>query len=271
MYTFVMPRTLLTLSIAAAFVATSFTASSPSASGDTRAKIAEPTVEGPLPGGTDGISLVTASYDLLAPHGYEAEEYFLDGTATGYEPARALGEDGRWQLRAAGHEPYKTRMVVIRPVDPKDFNGTVYVEWLNVTAGFDTAAVWSLTHNAIMRSGAAWIGVSAQAGGVQGSDVVLPGATPGGVRGSNPERYGSLHHPGDLYSFDVFSQTGIAAAGRAKGPKPLGGLTPKHVIAVGKSQSAFRLVSYVDGVHPLAPVYDGFLIASRHAVGLAPG
>ncbi len=158
-------------------------------------------------------------------------------------------------------------MVVFRPEDEQDFNGTVYVEWLNVTAGFDNSAVWSLTHNEMMASGAAWIGVSAQAGGVQGSDFVLPGATPGGVRGSDPERYGSLTHPGDLYSFDIFSQAGVAAAGDAEGPKPLDGLAPKRVIAIGKSQAAFRLVTYVDAFQPMAGVYDGFLIASRHASG----
>jgi Alpha/beta hydrolase domain len=226
-----------------------------------------PTVTGPITGGTGEISLVTTSFDLLAEHGYVAEEYFLEGEATAYSPERPLSEDGRWQVEESGRAPYKTRMVVFRPEDEQDFNGTVYVEWLNVTAGFDTSAVWSLTHNHMMASGAAWIGVSAQAGGVQGSDFVLPGAAPGGVRGNDPERYGSLTHPGDLSSFDIFTQAGIAAAGDADGPKPLDGLQPERVIAIGKSQAAFRLVTYVDAFQPMAGVYDGFLIASRHASG----
>ena len=226
-----------------------------------------PTVTGPVTGGKGAINLVTTDPDLLAAKGYVAEEYFLEGDATAYTPEEPLGEDGRWQVEESGKEPYRTRMVVFRPEDEADFNGTVYVEWLNVTAGFDNSAVWSLTHNEVMRSGAAWIGVSAQAGGVQGSDFVLPGATPGGVRGSDPERYGSLTHPGDLYSFDIFTQARIAAAGDAKGPKPLGGLQPRRVIAIGKSQSAFRLVTYVNAFQPMAGAYDGFLIASRHASG----
>ena len=48
----------------------------------------------------------------------------------------------------------------------------------------------------------------------------------------------------------------------------LGGLKPKHVIAIGESQSAGRLVTYIDAVHPLAHVYDGFLVHSR--MGGAP-
>ena len=43
----------------------------------------------------------------------------------------------------------------------------------------------------------------------------------------------------------------------------LGGLVPEHVIAIGESQSAGRLVTYVNAVHPVADIYDGFLIHSR--------
>ena len=49
----------------------------------------------------------------------------------------------------------------------------------------------------------------------------------------------------------------------------LGGLTPHKLIAVGESQSAGRLVTYVDAVHPLAHVYDGFLVHSRFSSGAA--
>ena len=43
----------------------------------------------------------------------------------------------------------------------------------------------------------------------------------------------------------------------------LGGLKPRHIIAIGESQSAGRLVTYIDAVHPLVHVYDGFLVHSR--------
>jgi len=268
-----MRRTPLLASLAAALVVATVPPGT-AAVRATRAPVADaspPLVTGPLPGGTGEITLVTSSYELLGPRGYVAHEYLLTGDATAYEAARPLTTNGRWDLQPSSNAPYTTRMVVIRPDDPRDFNGTVYVEWLNVTAGFDTSAVYSLVHNEVMRSGAAWIGVSAQAGGVQGSDTVLPGATPGGLRGSNPARYGDLDHPGDAYSYDIFTQAGRAAAGKARGPNPLGDLRAERVLAIGKSQAAYRLVSYVDGVHPLAPVYDGFLIASRHVSGAPLG
>ena len=62
--------------------------------------------------------------------------------------------------------PYKTRAVVYRPIDPKKFNGTVIVEWLNVSGGLDANPDWTLTHNELIRDGFAWVGVSAQAVGV---------------------------------------------------------------------------------------------------------
>ena len=51
-----------------------------------------------------------------------------------------------------------------RPVDATDFNGTVLMEWQNVTAGYDLDALWNPLHTT--RAGYAWIGVSAQRVGV---------------------------------------------------------------------------------------------------------
>ncbi len=81
----------------------------------------------------------------------------------------------------------------------------------------------------------------------------------------DPVRYASLSHPGDSYSYDIFSQAGQAI--RNNSAQILGGLTPKKLIAVGESQSAGRMVTYIDAVHPLVHVYDGFLVHSRGAAG----
>ncbi|HMQ28791.1 MAG TPA: alpha/beta hydrolase domain-containing protein, partial [Acidimicrobiales bacterium] len=77
------------------------------------------------------------------------------------------------------------------------------------------------------------------------------------------ERYGTLVHPGDAYAFDIFNQVGATAT--EPGGGLLGGLEPTQVIAVGESQSAIFLSTFVNAVHPLDPVYDGFLIHSRGA------
>jgi Alpha/beta hydrolase domain len=73
--------------------------------------------------------------------------------------------------------------------------------------------------------------------------------------------------PGDSYSYDMFSQAGQAI--RDNADALLGGLRPQRLIAAGESQSAGRLVTYIDAVHPLVQVYDGFLVHSRNVGGAA--
>ena len=84
----------------------------------------------------------------------------------------------------------------------------------------------------------------------------------------DPERYAPLSHPGDAYSYDIFSQVGAVAEGRASA-NPLDGFVPTTVIALGESLSAGRLVTYLDAVQPLANTYDAVLIHSRGG-GAAP-
>jgi hypothetical protein len=210
-----------------------------------------------------------------AASGYVESEFLVSGTATGYAVTGEAGSDGTWAAEAAGTAPFRTRVVVRYPADPDRFSGTLLVEWLNVSSGFDADPDWAYTHQEILRAGHAWAGVSAQAVGVIGGDGLLsfPGVESQGLRGASPERYGTLEHPGDQYSFDIFGQIALALsaapapadASQAKaGATPvLGGLTPARVLAIGESQSAFYLASYINAVHPLNPLIDGFLVHSR--------
>jgi len=220
-----------------------------------------PAVSGPVTGGT-GVSLLGPDVSSL---GYVREEYFIDGVAANYQPVGKLASGGKWTVKATNKAPFKTRIVVWKPADPADFNGTVFVEWLNVSPGFDNPPDWLNAHNQIVREGAAWVGVSAQAASVKGGDVIQAAGAPppGGLKAADPERYGTLDHPGDAFSYDVFTQAGRAVRGDGKGAKPFEGYDVKRVIAVGESQSGFRMTTYVNAIHPLAKVYDGFLIHSR--------
>lgn len=235
-----------------------------------RPDVGSPAVSGPVTGG-NGLPIVFSgqpadrladreSFDLAAV-GYSQSEFFLEGTASAYSPAAgsALTGDGRWTVEPSSQAPYRTRVVVNRPTDRRDFNGTVVVEWLNVSGGADASPDWMHTHVELIRRGYAWVGVSAQAVGLN----ALKGAPPNG----DPERYASLTHPGDSYSYDMFSQAGQAILDNAD--PALGGLRPRRLLAVGESQSAGRLVTYIDAVHPLVEVYDGFLVHSRNVGGAA--
>src|SRR5690606_22907711 len=91
-----------------------------------------------------------------------------------------------------------------------------------------------------------------------------------GIKAGDPDRYGELHHPGDAFAYDLFTQ--VARALREPGPvDALGGLVPERLLAVGESQSGFALTTYVDGVQPLTGAFDGFLVHSRGAAAAPLG
>ena len=72
-----------------------------------------------------------------------------------------------------------------------------------------------------------------------------------GLQALDPERYGDLHHPGDGFSYDIYTQVGRGAAVARRRLDPLDGLDVERVLAAGESQSAFALTTYVNGVQPL--------------------
>jgi hypothetical protein len=231
-------------------------------------KVSPATLDGPITVGQLSGPADPRPIDLDAI-GYVQEEFFASGDATAYTERQAAGSDGRWAVQPAGIAPYKTRFIVRRPKSPGRFNGTVVVEWLNVTV-VEAAPDWAYAGPAIVDAGAAWVGVSVQALGVVGGTSALQSGDPrqaqssGGIKGSNLERYGSLVHPGDQYAMDIYSQ--IGAALRAPGSVPvLGQGKARFVIAAGESQSAGFLTGYINAVQPIADVYDGFFVHSRGA------
>lgn len=192
--------------------------------------------------------------------GYVAEEFFISGTAMAYSPTGELGPDGRWAVAPDGAQEYTTRIVVLTPADGTQFNGTALVEWLNVSGGIDAPAVWMMAHREIVRAGYAYVAVSAQKVGVDGGVSLL--GVDMSLKSQDPVRYAALEHPGDAFSYDIFSQVGSLV--RAAGDDALlRGLRAEHVVALGESQSAMFLTSYINAVDPLARIYDGFLVHSR--------
>ena len=199
-------------------------------------------------------TLLGTNFDL-SQVGYESSEYFLSGTASSYVPVNPLTSDGKWTVTTGASSPYTTRIAVDRPIDPRKFNGTVVVEWLNVSGGLDDAPDWTLTHNELIREGFAWVGVSAQQVGVQAAAT------------TDPSEYSSLSIPSDSFSYDIYSQAGQTV--RDDSAQILGGLTPRKLIAAGESQSAGRMMTYIDAVQPIAHVYNGFLVHSQFGTGAA--
>ena len=217
--------------------------------------VVNPTVSAPVTGGTRGQAFGGWT-PATTPAGYLEEERFFSGTATAYQKAGAWGLDGRWEATPGTTADYRVRMLVRRPSNPARFNGVLVVEWLNVSAQVEGAADYMQMEEELIREGYAWVGIGAQAIGIN-----APG---NGLKAWDGARYASLTHPGDAYSYDIFSQ-GAQALRHPQGADLLGGLRIRHVLATGRSQSAFRLVTYVNAIHPLTKLFDGYLVHSRGA------
>jgi hypothetical protein len=190
----------------------------------------------------------------LASRGYVEQEYYVSGSARRYTFPDAMND----AVLTDGVFPYKTRMIVRRPTDPARFNGTVVVEWFNVTLGQDIDFNWATSHDYLMRNGYAVVSVSAQKVGVER------------LKSWSAERYGDLTvsapdttppdplRTGDVLSWDIFSQT-IRALRKPSGVDALPGMNVRRVIATGESQAGRRLTQYYNSIDPLHRVIDGMV------------
>src|SRR5690349_14682970 len=208
-------------------------------------------LQGPITGGKRGWPFAKPLIDLAA-RGYVEQEFFIAGDAVTYRPVPGSdwGRDGRWQAEPKGTMPFKTRLLVYRPSDPRRFNGTVVVCWNNVTAGYE---LFQGETPEILDGGYAYVCASVQRAGVHG----FPDNSQG-VVAWDPERYGELSIPSDEGSYDIYAQIGRAVGPQRdrSGVDPLSGLQVTSVIAVGASQSASRLATFVNAIHPLGRVFD---------------
>lgn len=199
--------------------------------------VPRPEVLGPLTGGIrTGEPWGTTMVPLI--DGYVEEEFSFGGLARGHGDA------------ADTESAYRTRMTVRRPVNPDDFNGTVVLDWNNVTLQFDIESTWAAANDVLMGRGFIYVGVSAQKQGVDGA--------PTSLYFWDPVRYADLMHPGDDYSFDIFAQAAQAVFDPIVMPDALRDRIAR-VVATGSSQSAGRLTTYINEVHERDQVFDGYM------------
>jgi Alpha/beta hydrolase domain len=197
--------------------------------------------------------------------GYTEQEFLVEGVARSFGLTGERTPDGRWSVTEDAEAPYVTRILVRRPADPAAFSGTVAVEWNNVSAGVDVSPDWSLLQRELTGRGHIWVGVSVQKAGIDGGGLV-DGFH---LKRLAPDRYGLLKHPGDAWSFDIFSQVGALL--RSPSAAALGVTGAGRLIALGESQSAFFLVTYINAIDAEAQVYDGFFVHGRGASGVSLG
>ena len=100
-----------------------------------------------------------------------------------------------------------------------------------------------------MARGFVYVAVAAQRLAIEASPLAL--------KQYDPVRYGSLSHPGDDWSFDIFAQ----AAEAVRDPAVLHSLAPlvTRRLGVGASQSGSRLHDYINNFAGDDGVFEGFL------------
>ena len=226
------------------------------------AKLTQVNVPGTTP-------LGAAAVDLKAA-GYTEREFYAEGTANRYRGAipgateNATVIDGNW--------PYRTR-VLVRAPKPDHFNGTLIVEWTNVTIGVDADFVFAEAHADLLREGYAYAVVSVQKVGVDRLKSWSPqryGALSVDASNVDPQGGGTIDATGDTLSWDIFTQVSEALKANTGPNPPLPGLAVRNVIATGQSQSAGRLTSYYNAIQPLDNFFNGFVFWDRAGAKLRP-
>ncbi len=188
-----------------------------------------------LPTMTDAITGPGAMFDStpslppgkgLSAFKYELKEYFVSGTANG--------------------QPYKTRLVVRRPVNAGAFSGLVLAESMH---GSGSAHMFEFTSTYTMSSGHA--------------AVEILTTSPMQFVQQNAERYKDLQISGGQAS-EILAQVGaLVRTGR-----PLGGLKVRKMVLAGTSMSAGTLINYLPAhmvyrTPEMQRIYDGFYPTSN--------
>lgn len=193
-----------------------------------------------LPEGSRGVK--------LEPAGYVEQEFLVTGDARDWQDddgaAVPAGQAGR----------FVTRVLVRRPADPARFNGTVHVEPLH--PDYDQALTWRTVHPHVLRTGAAWVGVT------QDHRMV-----PVLAEHFDPLRYAGLRIDSFGHRFDIVGS--VVAGLRGEATSVLTELAPvvQRVLLSGWSYTgSFCRVFLADGFHDRCrlpggrPAVDGYLI-----------
>ena len=117
-----------------------------------------PAVTGPVPVTATSVPFMSVSR-LVAPAdlakvGYVEEEYFLSGKANVYD----WKEDGSVTILGGG--PYTNRVLVRKPLKPSRASGTVVVELLNASNGYDASSGWASLGDLTINRGDVWVGIT---------------------------------------------------------------------------------------------------------------
>jgi len=193
----------------------------------------------------------------LSDYGYTETEFYATGVASRYRTTAPLST---FELIDTV-SPYKTR-VLVRTPDPSAFNGTLVVEWANVTVGQDVDFAFAESYDYLLSEGYAVAVVSAQRVGVERLKTWSAeryGDLSVAASNIDPVTGGAVDPTNDPLAYDIYTQITHALQSNSGAVAPLPGLDVERTIALGESQSAGRLTNYYNGIQPLTGVFDGFV------------
>ena len=210
----------------------------------------------------------TGALQNLRTTGYTEREFVV--TVTDPHVYAYTGSTTEVQASPAPPSPdgaYRSRIIVRAPADPADFNGRVLVEMMNTTTTVDLDVAWEQAHAYLMRSGWAYVGITVQQTGINalqgfrrskarysklGLNLQVPAAAADKTTGARDPSI----------AWDLTSQVG-ALLERGGTASPLDGYAVKNLILTGQSQMAGYATTYINAIHPLHQIFDGFLVAYR--------
>ncbi|MEG1149463.1 MAG: alpha/beta hydrolase domain-containing protein, partial [Niameybacter sp.] len=192
---------------------------------------------------------------------YAEKEYFLSGEANIYNI-----DDKEKAYIKNENVPYTNRIIVRMPENPEQFSGKVYVDILNASSGVDLEDLWRRSHDYILESGHAYVGITSKT------------TTIDALKKFNPERYDSLswNNPYNQNNgenglvWDIVAQTGTLLKENNGKSTLLYGAETKipvtHTYLTGQSQSGWYINTFsnVFGEYNKleeteTPIYDGLM------------
>jgi len=192
---------------------------------------------------------------LAVPAGQTAREVFITGGARYFRPSGWWTSDGLWRVRPSDATAiYTTRLVIVRPAEAAAFNGAVVLDWIGTDASPGALVAATARRNALVASGFAWVGVTAEP-----AELTR-------LKRADPARYRRLGHAGSSYAYDMYSQAAKALR-EPDSVKPLGELVVRQLVGEADPEATPRLVTYVNAVQQHARLFDGFLLRRRPRLG----
>lgn len=219
-----------------------------------------PTLRGPL---ADTATKGVMVWDMSGA-GYVSEEFIVSGTAD-VNQAVAMADAANMLVRdnvkdmaqrdfslktIKKNQPYTTRIVVYRPVDPKKFSGNVVFETLHPSGG-GRSVVWDMLNAYFVSRGDAFVGVQHPS-----TFVVL--------KTSDAQRYDGLAVADNTQLWGSIAQVGALVKSNGA-TSPLKGYAVKHLFLTGYSFTGAATTSFANWYHERTkladgrPVFDGYI------------